>query len=142
LILTNKAIDFYTFSRLVNNVAYDNSDNDDVHNNYFGDDCCENIIIGDANNNVFGSNVCRNLFLKGIEESNISAGSRDNVISSRVVKTNGQLIEIGTEHNDEALSSNFTKTLMNVESGIVATWLDQYSYSWQISVIKDSLTNR
>lgn len=118
----------YTFSKLNGLDCQENSDNPDIFNNHFDEDCWVNVFMGSTNNNQFFGGFKNNLFIKGCEYNKFEWNTSNNKFLEKVSYTQGSIQNAYVQNTnyDSSISKEFRMlhSLDTSEPVFVVTYLD------------------
>lgn len=131
----------YTFS-IINSdgTCSDNSHN--AYNNYFDQDCYENVFLGTVKNNHFYGGFKKNLFAKGCEYNRFDWNMYNNTFVEKVSNTEGSIQNsyITSTQFDSSISKTFKMihTLNDTEPVFVVTYLDGDTLTMQMLTLNQN----
>lgn len=128
-------IDYYTFSEIENGIVKDSSELHNTKYNTLGQNCINNIFLGDTYNNILQQGCQNNTFWKGCHNSVIGWESVNNTFYEAVRFTVGSLYNKLFQVGDTTLSTTITKTVQKVNDADVVSFLDPITYSYQVVLI-------
>lgn len=126
---------YYTFSEVVDGVVKDSSNFSNTKYNTLGQDCYNNVFLGDTYNNIFQQGCVNNTFWKGCHNCMIGWESVNNTFYEAVRYTNGPLYNKLFKSGDTTLSTTITKTIHKVNDVDIVSFLDPITYSYQVLII-------
>lgn len=128
-------IDLYTFSDILNNIVIENSEIETTKYNVLGDNCWNNVFLGDTYNNNIYSGTKNNTFLRGCHDSTILWETSNNLFNESVNYLTGSIYNKKFPVGYTALSTSITKTIHKVNENTILSFLDPITYSHQIIIL-------
>lgn len=128
----------YTFSEIINGEVTDDSNNGTVHDNSLGEQCYNNVFIGDTYYNKFAPHCYGNFFYSGCNDVTFKWESINNFFYERVVDATGTIANKTLVQGNNVLSSTITKYIHNVNETCVVTYFDPDTYAQQLVILPTS----
>ena len=128
---------FYTFSYIEDGEIKDASETNLAHDNELGDNCTNNVFVGETYFNSFKAKCYNNSFYGGCHDCQFDWETINNEFNESVVDLHGTIAGKTIPKGQNIFSSTVTKHIHNVNENTIMVHFDPDTFAQQITLIPD-----